>query len=150
MFCQRPEYIAHKVGQSIQQLKGKYKFAWALLTERPFLCKLIQTLDVELIDYVCGQLGVEKVNPDSEERLIELGMTGLPLSDWSRSRCRQHGREQPSKDHWFCDSLVMVVFCAELDKGGSWAQQPLTEVWQLPEHTCRNATKSRSSMRCWQ
>ena len=79
MFCQRPEYIAHKVGQSIQQLKGKYKFAWALLTERPFLCKLIQTLDVELIDYVCGQLGVEKVNPDSEERLIELGMTGLPL-----------------------------------------------------------------------
>ena len=115
---ERPEYIFHKVGPTLQQLKFKYEFAWALLHERPFLRKLIQTLHVKLIGYVFGQLGVEKCIRNGifllpsvwgsrmsllqcstrGQMTVKTGMTGLPLvpggSDWCRSRCRQYGKEQ--------------------------------------------------------
>ena len=149
---ERPEYIFHKVGPTLQQLKFKYEFAWALLHERPFLRKLIQTLHVKLIGYVFGQLGVEKCIRNSifllpsvwgsrmsllqcstrGQMTVKTGMTGLPLVPGAPTgagldAANMARNKQPFKDHCFCDTLVMAVFCAELEKA--------KVVEQLPEHT---------------
>ena len=55
-------------------------------------------------------------------------------------------------DHWFCDTLVMAVFCAELGKAKVVEAVTHSNLRHklATSRTHRNATKSRSSMRCWQ
>ena len=135
---QRPKFLPLAPGISIRALKSKYEFAWALLAERPYLCKLTQALHLELIDYVYDPLGVEKVTlgydisspkrvgivhvftavrysftDDSEEKLLKVGLTGLPLipkgATWSQARIRQYGKEEPLQNYWL-DELMIVYF----------------------------------------